>query len=153
MKTKAPPRWRARAGRVVDISTDESTSPTPKRKLGNDRGQTVATPRVVSAEEEAPSAAPATVYSRRETDEDYQGVITRSGTLRVVKCPHDLQLIVQSLRGGRWRNKSYHRTRYSLIRRYGPLLPGDDVDDRCNICGRYRACRGLPRHLFCRGAT
>ena len=27
--------------------------------------------------------APATVCSRRETDEDYEGVITRSGTLRV----------------------------------------------------------------------
>ena len=73
--------------------------------------------------------APATVCSRRETDEDYEGVITRSGTLRVVKCPHDLQLIVQSLGGGRWRNKSYHRTRYSLIRRYGPLLIGVTIAD------------------------
>ena len=132
-----------------EACTDEPTSRKQKRKLGNERGQTVAAPRAVS---KASTAAPATVYSRRETDEDYERVIARIGSLRVVKCPDDIQLIVQSFRGGRWRNKSYHRHRYSLVRRYGPLLPDNDFDDRCNICGRDRAKprSGLPRHLFCR---
>ena len=142
-----------------EACTDGPTSRKPKRKLGNERGQTVAAPgqtvaapRAVSLGEKASTAAPATVYSRRETDEDYERVIARTGSLRVVKCPDDIQLIVQSFRGGRWRNKSYHRHRYSLVRRYGPLLPDDDFDDRCNICGRDRAKprSGLPRHLFCR---
>jgi hypothetical protein len=66
-------------------------------------------------------AAPITVCSRRETDESYEGVISRAGDLRIVNCPDDIQWIVQRLSGGQWRNKSFHRSRLSLIRRYGPL--------------------------------
>ena len=40
---------------------------------------------------ELPSAAPITVYGRRETDEDYEGVIARHGDLRIVNCPDDIQ--------------------------------------------------------------
>ena len=66
-------------------------------------------------------AAPITVYSRRGTDENYKGVIAREGELRIVNCPDDLQWIVQCFKGGQWRNRSFHRSRQSLIRRYGPL--------------------------------
>jgi hypothetical protein len=71
------------------------------------------------SEEETP--APATVYGRQESDENYDGVISREGDLRIVNCRDDIQWIVQRLTGGRWRNKSFHRTRRSLIQRYGPL--------------------------------
>ena len=66
-------------------------------------------------------AAPITVYSRRETDENYKGVTAREGELRIVNCSDDLQWIVQRFKGGQWRNNSFHRSRQSLIRRYGPL--------------------------------
>jgi hypothetical protein len=65
--------------------------------------------------------APITVYSCRETDESYEGVIAREGDLRIVNCPDDLQWIVQRFSGGQWRNKSFHRTRRSLVQRYGAL--------------------------------
>src|SRR4029453_12993158 len=70
-------------------------------------------------EEETPAAA--TVYGRQESDESYEGLISREGDLRIVDCRDDIQWIVQRLTGGRWRNKSFHRTRASLIQRYGPL--------------------------------
>jgi hypothetical protein len=38
----------------------------------------------------AEMAAPITVYSRRETDGSYKGVISRDGNLRIVNCPDDL---------------------------------------------------------------
>src|SRR5262249_9668507 len=91
-------------------------------------------------------AAPITVYSRRETDENYSGVISRDGELRIV-CPNDLQWIVQRFKGRQWRNNSFHRSRQSPIRRYGPLevilaLPEhhDDLRDemRCVVCGRVK---------------
>jgi hypothetical protein len=105
-------------------------------------------------------AAPITVDSRRETDENYKGIIACEGELRIVKCPNDLQWIVQCFKGGQWRNKSFHRSRQSLIRGYGPLkmilaLPEhhDDLRDemRCAVCGRLqgRPKGGLVRHLFC----
>jgi len=67
------------------------------------------------------TAAPITVDSRRETDENYKGIISREGDLRIVNCPDDLQWIVQRFKGGQWRNSSCRRSRQSLIRRYGPL--------------------------------
>ena len=67
------------------------------------------------------TAAPIMVYSRREADENYKGIIAREGGLRIVNCPDDLQWIVQCFKGGQWRNKSFHRSRQSLIRRYGLL--------------------------------
>src|SRR4029450_4034180 len=81
-----------------------------------------------SPEEKTP--APATVYGRQESDESYEGVVCREGDLRIINCRDDIQWIAQRLTGGRWRNKSFHRTRRALIRRYGPLevvlgLPGD----------------------------
>jgi hypothetical protein len=106
-------------------------------------------------------AAPITVYSRRETDESYEGVVSREGDLRIVNCRDDIQWIVQWLRGGQWRNKSFHRSRLSPIQRYGPLeimlsLPEHhdgfvEAIPRCKVCGRIRSkpTRGLPRHLFC----
>jgi hypothetical protein len=104
--------------------------------------------------------APITVYSRRETDESYRGVLSREEDLRIVNCPDDLQWIVQCFKGGQWRNKSFHRSRQSLIQRYGPLkmilaLPAhhDSFEDerRCRICGRIEGKPkvGLARHLFC----
>jgi hypothetical protein len=105
-------------------------------------------------------AASITVYSRRETDENYKGVIAGEGGLRIVNCPDDLQWIVQCFEGGQWRNKSFHRSRHSLIRRYGSLkmllaLPErhDSFEDerRCRVCGRIKGKPkvGLARHLFC----
>jgi hypothetical protein len=70
-------------------------------------------------EEETPAAA--TVYGRQESDESYEGAISREGDLGIVNCPDDIQWIAQRLTGGRWRNKSFHRTRGSLIQRYGAL--------------------------------
>ena len=107
-------------------------------------------------------AAPITVYSRRETDEGYEGVIVRDGDLRIVNCLDDIQWIAQRFTGGQWRNKSFHRSRLSLVRRYGPLeiilaLPEHhdgfvDLVNRCRICGRIatKPTDELPRHLFCR---
>jgi hypothetical protein len=37
--------------------------------------------------------APATVYGRQESDENYKGVISREGHLRIVNCPDDIQWI------------------------------------------------------------
>ena len=78
-------------------------------------------PEVVRGIQPEPIAAPITVYSRRETDEHYEGVISRNGDLRIVNCPNNLQWIAQRFNGGQWRNKSFHRERLSLVRRYGPL--------------------------------
>ena len=112
-----------------------------------------------SPEEETP--APATVYGRQESDESYEGVISREGDLRIVNCRDDIQWIVQRLTGGRGRNKSFHRTRASLIQRYGPLemilaLPEHhdgfvEAIPRCKFCGRIKSkpSGGLPRHTFC----
>ena len=110
-------------------------------------------------EEETP--APATVYGLQESHESYEGVTSREGDLRIVNCPDDIQWIAQRLTGARWRNKSFHRTRLSLIERYGPLemilaLPEHhdgfvEVTPRCNVCGRIKTkpTGGLPRHMFC----
>jgi hypothetical protein len=49
---------------------------------------------------EEPIAAAITVYSRRETDESYEGVISCEGDLRIINCPDDIQWIVQRLSGG-----------------------------------------------------
>jgi hypothetical protein len=48
-------------------------------------------------------------------------VISREGDLRIVNCRDDIQWIIQRFNGGQWRNKSFHRTRQSLVRCYGPL--------------------------------
>ena len=110
-------------------------------------------------EEDTP--APATVYGRQESHESYEGVTSREGDLRIVNCPDDIQWIAQRRTGGRWRNKSFHRTRRSLIQRYGPLemilaLPEHydgfvEVIPRCQVCGRIKSkpTAGLQRHLFC----
>ena len=110
---------------------------------------------------EGETPAPATVYSRRETDQNYEGVVSRDGDLRIVNCRDDIQWIAQRLTGGRWRNKSFHRARRSLIQRYGPLemilaLPEHhdgfvEMTPRCKVCGRIKSkpMGGLPRHLFC----
>src|SRR4030095_13558045 len=100
----------------------------------------------IIARKETP--APATVYGRQESDESYEGVISREGDLRIVNCRDDIQWIVQRLTGGRWRNKSFHRTRASLIQRYGPLemilaLPEHhdgfvEAIPRCKFCGRIK---------------
>jgi hypothetical protein len=65
-----------------------------------------------SPEEETP--APATVYGRQESDESYEGVISREGDLRIVNCRDDIQWIVQRLTGGRWRNKSFAPSSWAL---------------------------------------
>ena len=111
-----------------------------------------------ATQEESP--APITLYSRRETDESYEGVIAREGDLRIVNCKYGIQWIVQRFKGGQWRNKSFHRTRRSLVR-YGPLkvflaLPEHhdgfvEAVLRCKVCGRINSkpVGGLPRHLYC----
>jgi hypothetical protein len=88
-------------------------------------------------------------------------VICRDGDLRIVNCRDDIQWIVQRLTGGRWRNKSFHRTRRSLVQHYGSLeiimsLPEHhdgfvEVTPRCKLCGRIKSqsTGGLPSHLFC----
>jgi hypothetical protein len=88
-------------------------------------------------------------------------VVSREGDLRIVNCWHDIQWIVQVFKGGQWRNKSFHRTRRSLVPRYGSLeiimsLPEHhdgfvEVTPRRKLCGRIKGkpTAGLPRHLFC----
>ena len=130
-KAKAPAEVLQDQGRgeeVDSISTDKPTPRKSKRKTGNVwregvnlDGQRLATATLVSPEENEPTAAPAMVYGRGETDEDYEGEIARAGALRIVNCPHNLQWIFQSFSGGRWRNKSFHRERTSLVNRYGPI--------------------------------
>jgi len=112
-----------------------------------------------ATQEETP--APITVYGRRETDESYEGVIGREADLRIVDCKDGIQWIVQRFTGGQWRNKSFHRSRLSLIRRYGPLemilaLPDHhdgfvEAIPRCKVCGRIatKPTGVLPRHMFC----
>jgi hypothetical protein len=68
---------------------------------------------------------------------------------------------LQRFSGCQWRNKSFHRTRQSLARRYDPLeiisaLPEHhdgfvEATPRCKVCGRIatKPIGGLPRHLFC----
>jgi hypothetical protein len=96
-----------------------------------------------------PFEAPTTVYTRREADEDYDGLVSRDGDLRIIKSRDDIQWIVQQFSGGRWRSKSYHRTRHSLIQRYGALemilaLPEHhdgfvELTPRCEVCGRIKS--------------
>jgi hypothetical protein len=112
-----------------------------------------------ATQEETP--APITVYGRRGTDESYEGVIGREADLRIVDCKDGIQWIVQRFTGGQWRNKSFHRSRLSLIRRYGPLemilaLPDHhdgfvEAIPRCKVCGRIatKPTGVLPRHMFC----
>jgi hypothetical protein len=103
-------------------------------------------------------AAPITVYSRRETDKNYKGVIAREGELRIVNCPADIQWIMQCFKGGQWRNKSFHRSRHSLIRRYGPLamilaLPEHHLsyedERRCRVCGQGQAKERVSTSPIC----
>ena len=111
------------------------------------------------AEEE--TEAPITVYGRRETDESYEGMICSDGDLRIVDCKDSIQWIAQRFTGGQWRNQSFHRTRASLITRYGPLkmilaLPEHhdgfvEMVPRCKVCKRWKLLPrdGLTRHMFC----
>jgi hypothetical protein len=62
---------------------DRSTRSRPGDKPGLDS----------STSPQAKMAAAITVYSRRDTDEGYKGVISREGNLRIVNCPDDLQWI------------------------------------------------------------
>jgi hypothetical protein len=41
-------------------------------------------------------AAPITVYSRQETDENYKGVVAWEGDLRIVSCPDEVILKASS---------------------------------------------------------
>lgn len=57
------------------------------------------------------------VASSRETADNYSGVIAYIGSdRRVVNCTDNLQWIVQRHAGGRWRARSYVRTRSVLLR-------------------------------------
>jgi hypothetical protein len=88
-------------------------------------------------------------------------LVSRDGDLRIIKSRDDIQWIVQLFSGGRWRSKSYHRERLSIIRRYGSLpiilaLPEHydgfiEATPRCKVCGRIKSkpTGMLPRHMFC----
>jgi hypothetical protein len=124
-------------------------------------GYSLAPCRDTQPPKEDKTPAPATVYGRQESDESYEGVVCREGDLRIINCRDDIQWIAQRLTGGRWRNKSFHRTRRSLVQRYGSLeiimaLPEHhdgfvEVISRCKVCGRIKSkpTAGLPRHMFC----
>jgi hypothetical protein len=98
---------------------------------------------------------------RNETEEDYDRIISRDGDLRLIDCRDGIQWIMQRRSGSEWRNKSFHRTRRSLVQRYGQLkmfseLPEQhdgyvEVFPRCKVCGRIKRkpTGGLPRHMFC----
>ena len=65
--------------------------------------------------------APATVLSRRkrlrEDADDYRHIIVQiDDRRRVIDCQDHIQWIVQLWNGGRWRGRSYCRTREALIR-------------------------------------
>jgi hypothetical protein len=92
---------------------------------------------------EAPIAAPITVNSRRETDESYEGVISREGDLQSVNCPDDIQWIIQRFNRGQWRNKSFHRSRQSLINRYGQLEIILSLPEHRWLCRGDPALQGL----------
>ncbi|RWQ60285.1 hypothetical protein [Mesorhizobium sp.] len=53
-----------------------------------------------------------------ETSTDYRDVVvTLNKTTRIINCRHDIQWIVQTLSGGRWRSSSFWRRRDALIDR------------------------------------
>lgn len=63
--------------------------------------------------------------SRRETDEDYSGVLAVAADrrYRVINCKDSIQWIVQRRDkvGGRWRSQAYYRRKASLLRDLGNL--------------------------------
>lgn len=58
----------------------------------------------------------------RESHRCHPSIIqSKCGKWRVIRCPDDLQWIVQYYRSPKWRNKSYHREWLSIKQRYGYL--------------------------------
>lgn len=53
-----------------------------------------------------------------EASTDYRDiVVTLNKTTRIINCRHNIQWIVQTLTGGRWRSRSFWRRRDALIDR------------------------------------
>ena len=46
---------------------------------------------------------------------------SQCGKWRVIRCPDNLQWIVQQYRSPKWRNKSYHRERWSIEKELAKL--------------------------------
>jgi hypothetical protein len=104
-----------------------------------------------------PSRSIAAVRPMKAIREPYPARATYGSSI----ARNDIQWIIQRFNGGQWRNKSFHRSRLSLICRYGPLeiilsLPEHhdgfvEAIPRFKVCGRIRSkpTLGLPRHLFC----
>ena len=60
--------------------------------------------------------------SAAESHPDYPSIIqSNCGNWRVIRCPDDLQWIVQQYRSPKWRNKSYHREWWSIEERYANI--------------------------------
>ena len=66
-----------------------------------------------------------------ECDPNYDGVYWTSGCQRrrIIVCKDDLQYIVQSKEGDRWRNRSYHFY-YDSIKQRWPELGAPTADPR-----------------------
>ena len=59
-----------------------------------------------------------------ESHPDYPSVAqSQCGDWRVIRCPDDLQWIVQHYRSPKWRNKSYHTDWQSIYERWGKQKP------------------------------
>ena len=58
-----------------------------------------------------------------ESHPDYPSITqSQCGSWRVIRCPDDLQWIVQYYRPPKWRNKSYHREWWSIEKRWGDTV-------------------------------
>ncbi|RUU47469.1 hypothetical protein EOD08_06485 [Mesorhizobium sp. M6A.T.Ca.TU.002.02.2.1] len=56
--------------------------------------------------------------TNKETSNDYGDIIvTLNDTTRIINCPNNIQWIVQTLSGRRWRSCSFWRRRDALINR------------------------------------
>ena len=58
-----------------------------------------------------------------ESHPDYPSIKqSQCGNWRVIRCPDELQWIVQRYRSPKWRNKSYHREWWSIEKRWGDTV-------------------------------
>ena len=80
-----------------------------------------------------------------ECDPNYGGVYWTSGCQRrrIIVCKDDLQYIVQSKEGDRWRANSYHFYYDSIAKRY-PDLGAPTVDPKRLARDARRASRTAP---------
>jgi hypothetical protein len=60
------------------------------------------------------------VTSVRECDDDYEAIVAKWGSERVIECGERLQWIWQKRRGKEWRSLKFFRSREGILRRVKP---------------------------------